>query len=82
MLLLFVIVLFFFRRACDRSRLRLAAACGFIKLAKSSTVRDFIPIPMIQTLVLTVQVLLHMVPAPQFFEAHCTSSALESKVCR
>lgn len=41
--------------ACDRSRLRLAASCGFIKLAKCSMVRDFITVLMFQTLAFTVQ---------------------------
>ena len=45
-------------RAHDRSRLRLAAACGLLKLAKSSVHRDFITLPILQKLALTAQVCL------------------------
>lgn len=46
----------FLSRACDRSRLRLAAACGFLKLAMCKVCRDLIPLPMFLRLALIVQV--------------------------
>lgn len=55
-------------RACDRSRLRIAAACGLVKLAKSSAIREFISVPIFQTLALVVQVLL--------LSALCVGSAI------
>lgn len=43
-------------RAHDRSRLRLAAGCALLKLAKCSVYRDMISYPIFQRLALVVQV--------------------------
>lgn len=81
----------FLARAADCSRLRLAAACGIIKIAQEAHCIEYITLEIFQQLSLVMQVIdyelsiytspiIHLVctllPLPQILHKHCLFSLL------